>query len=683
MSAFNFIRLVCAIQPFLLSAQSPLSFQEAVHTSGRTYPGQVPPATGIWDLATLPDGSFIVNYQGLSYDADFGPGYMPTNVNRSSVAKYDSQYQLTWQLEPGTVEGTKVAGDDLYIYGNVFGFVVDLDPGAGVYPVDGTTGSRSYIAKINGSNVLEEVYVLEPIAANSGSTIRDVQFDPTTQDLVVVGSFFGTVDFDPGSMVNAKTATGGADPFMLRLLPSGVPVYTHTFDGIGSDGIGGCDIDSNGDLVVCGWYAASLDLDPGPGDSTVTNTGAASAFIAKYSPGGEFIWGRSTSGPGACVFNKVLLDEQDAIWAEGLYTVSVVPVDVDPGPGVAPIYYQGGYQAGADFLVKYSSSGDYSRSFGFNGHRIGDWQVQDSVLYVSGSIAYDPASPFPNVSSQFDLDMNTPATTTLNLFDGPGAGYTFQGFLAAYDNISGALEWVQPTTAWNTDLGIPSAYLGEPEGIHVPDDSTVFITNLFTGAVDVDLGLDTVTVTGDSIWNLAILRYRLCTPLPNPTIANGAITILVGETVDLEVTSTPPAPAGVIWQWYEGSCGGQPVGSGATVAVSPTQTGTYFVRAESSCSGAGPCASVDVTVSTGMDALTQSGRPVLWPNPSAGHYSVDLAGVDARTARVISATGAVLQSHTIEGRTLATIDLSGHAPGIYTVEIISATGTHRFRAVKR
>jgi hypothetical protein len=52
------------------------------------------------------------------------------------------------------------------------------------------------------------------------------------------------------------------------------------------------------------------------------------------------------------------------------------------------------------------------------------------------------------------------------------------------------------------------------------------------------------------------------------------------------------------WKWYVGGCGnGTSIGTGATINVNPTQTTTYYVRAEGDC-GTTSCASVTVTVKT-------------------------------------------------------------------------------------
>ena len=49
------------------------------------------------------------------------------------------------------------------------------------------------------------------------------------------------------------------------------------------------------------------------------------------------------------------------------------------------------------------------------------------------------------------------------------------------------------------------------------------------------------------------------------------------------------------WEWYSGSCGGIPVGTGNTISVSPSSTTTYYVQATGDCNTT-TCVSVIVTV---------------------------------------------------------------------------------------
>ncbi|MCT4580294.1 MAG: gliding motility-associated C-terminal domain-containing protein [Flavobacteriales bacterium] len=53
------------------------------------------------------------------------------------------------------------------------------------------------------------------------------------------------------------------------------------------------------------------------------------------------------------------------------------------------------------------------------------------------------------------------------------------------------------------------------------------------------------------------------------------------------------------WNWYSGSCGLGPVGTGNSISVSPSATTTYFVRGEGTC-GNSICTAITITVGAGV-----------------------------------------------------------------------------------
>ena len=74
------------------------------------------------------------------------------------------------------------------------------------------------------------------------------------------------------------------------------------------------------------------------------------------------------------------------------------------------------------------------------------------------------------------------------------------------------------------------------------------------------------------------------------------------------------------WQWYSGSCGGTPVGTGASISVSPASTTTYYLRAEGSC-GNTTCVSTVVNVNS---LSTAPGSALASSNPVCAGASVTL-----------------------------------------------------------
>jgi gliding motility-associated-like protein len=76
------------------------------------------------------------------------------------------------------------------------------------------------------------------------------------------------------------------------------------------------------------------------------------------------------------------------------------------------------------------------------------------------------------------------------------------------------------------------------------------------------------------------------------TVSNS--TICAGDPITLQVGGGSLG-TGATWEWYEGTCGGTPVGSGPIIVLNPTVSTDYFVRAEGFC-GITNCDTISVTV---------------------------------------------------------------------------------------
>ncbi|WP_034256728.1 immunoglobulin domain-containing protein [Adhaeribacter aquaticus] len=82
--------------------------------------------------------------------------------------------------------------------------------------------------------------------------------------------------------------------------------------------------------------------------------------------------------------------------------------------------------------------------------------------------------------------------------------------------------------------------------------------------------------------------------LKAPAEITGNTEIVAGTLSLLQVVGGPLAK-GAKWVWYEKACGGTNIGNGNTISVNPSETTTYFVRAER-ISEVTECAQVTVVV---------------------------------------------------------------------------------------
>ena len=151
-------------------------------------------------------------------------------------------------------------------------------------------------------------------------------------------------------------------------------------------------------------------------------------------------------------------------------------------------------------------------------------------------------------------------------------------------------------------------------------------------------------------------NYAITVNLPSiaPTSINAsASSMFSGQSSTLSV-SGGALGTGAAWQWYSGSCGGIPVGTGASITVSPTSTTTYYLRAEGTCNTtacasvtvnivtcgsnlvithtAGSIAPVTKTVTYGTVTTSISGTSKCWINQNLGADHQALSATDATEA---------------------------------------------------
>lgn len=145
--------------------------------------------------------------------------------------------------------------------------------------------------------------------------------------------------------------------------------------------------------------------------------------------------------------------------------------------------------------------------------------------------------------------------------------------------------------------------------------------------------------TGSTIsTNLFSCSVSVCIAPDLPVIAATDSTLCPGESTQLSIVGGSLHDA-IQWNWYTGSCGGTPVGTGLTLTVTPSATETYYVRGEGACTTPGNCTQFTVnvipvninnTISVSMDTFmsNQPGATYQWVNCNTGQF---VAGATSQT----------------------------------------------------
>jgi len=99
---------------------------------------------------------------------------------------------------------------------------------------------------------------------------------------VITGNFSYSVDFGGGAL----TSLYGADIFVAKFDAAGSHVWSQAFGEVGSQIVHGVAVDDEGNVMVTGEFAGSVDF----GGGVLTSAGTQDIFVAKWSAAGSHVW---------------------------------------------------------------------------------------------------------------------------------------------------------------------------------------------------------------------------------------------------------------------------------------------------------------------------------------------------------------------------------------------------------
>lgn len=326
-----------------------------------------------------------------------------------------------------------------------------------------------------------------------------------------VGSFRGTVDFNPGAGVDQRTAVGSLDDiFITKTNADGSYGWTKTVGGVSSDFAYGVAADAAGNVFVGGEFLSStVDFDPGPGVVNRTTSGGYDGFLLKLNADGSYGWVRTFGGASPDAVYAVAVDAAGNIFFTGRFNGNV---NFNAG-GPADIRNSvGGYDI---FLTKLLANGDYgwTRTVG-SAH----WDAGQGVAVDAGGAAY--ITGYYQNNTDFD--------------PGPGTDiHTFSGgsdvFVSKYIG-DGSYGWTR------TFIGSGS---GEGKGVAVDGNGGVYVAGTFSSSVDFYSGSGTDVRSSNGGTDIFLTKLT--------TDGNYAWTRTVGGTFQDEGRAVvSPGSAGVL-----------------------------------------------------------------------------------------------------------------------------------------
>jgi|GEM_PF-2264637 len=331
---------------------------------------------------------------------------------------------------------------NLYLSGWFSGTNVDFDPSpTGTFLLSSNGDFDGFVAKYDRDGNFKWAF---RFGGAGRDQVLHIALD-NAGNFFITGFFRGSgVDFNPGAATFSLSSNGdaGVDPGY------GGDIFLAKYDTLGNFSwafnIGGSSLydsgvglssDHNNDVIVSGYFRENVDFDPGPG-TTQLNASGGTAFLAKYTGAGAFLWAFNIGQSQAdnSIFD-VRVDAQNNIHFAGFFQGN--NIDMDPSPAINMISSSGQ----ADIVVaKYSPTGSliWARSFGGSGWDVGFGLTLDASgsVYVTGTfsssvIDFDPGPGVANAicndsGNSFLLKLNQAGTFQFAF------GLAGNGFVADY-----------------------------------------------------------------------------------------------------------------------------------------------------------------------------------------------------------------------------------------------------------
>lgn len=287
---------------------------------------------------------------------------------------------------------------NLYITGG-YQSNIDLDIGAGNYPITGTSGSDAFLAKYNNNgNILWGVKfsgTLDSSGYNIGTDANG--------NVYSVGKFFNTIDFNPGAGIFNLTATPGpysiSDIYLSKLDSNGNFVYAKKIGGLGVKDPSGFKVDSNGDIYLSGYFnketffSDTVSLIPTVGQDNIYDM-----FIAKWNSNGNLLWAKQIGSGSIMQRSESMITDSNG----NIYLCGNFHETTDFDPSTSGTFFMTPHTLGSTdiFVLKLDNDGNFVWAKNMGGSApnsaksIALDQSNNLTItgYFSGTIDFDPGS---------------------------------------------------------------------------------------------------------------------------------------------------------------------------------------------------------------------------------------------------------------------------------------------------
>jgi hypothetical protein len=288
--------------------------------------------------AVAMDGSGNVVVTGhFAGTVDFGGGPLTASGTNVDiyVAKFDANGAHQWSQRFGNTQADVGYGIDVDGSGNVV--VTGSFQGTVDFGGGGLTSLGSLEIFLAKYDANGAHQWSKRLGSTGGEIGRAVVADGSG-NIVVTGSFSQTVNFGGVPIISA----GGSDVFLAKYDASGVHQWSRGFGGPTNDDSYGVAADAAGDVALTGYFRDTADF----GGGGLISAGENDIVVARYSAGGVHQWSQRFGDTGFDIGHGVAMNGPGDVAVTGDFKGTV---DFGGGP------FEGAFGSNDIFLAKYAT----------------------------------------------------------------------------------------------------------------------------------------------------------------------------------------------------------------------------------------------------------------------------------------------------------------------------------------
>ena len=157
-------------------------------------------------------------------------------------------------------------------------------------------------------------------------------------NIIITGSFSGSVNFNTSGGSTVLSSTGYSDIFIAKYNAAGSLLWANAEGSAQTDAANAVCTTISGNIYVTGYFSDTADFDTGPGQQFLSSNGGIDMFVQKFDANGNFNWVKNMGGIGTEEGLGIAADNLENVYTTGRFNKTV---DFDPDTGIYDLVSNG------------------------------------------------------------------------------------------------------------------------------------------------------------------------------------------------------------------------------------------------------------------------------------------------------------------------------------------------------